>query len=186
VREILTKEINTQLRTCFYAPALCCKHWLKQTVFSQKARNIKQSHSFKTKWNLENMVDIYNIRTLSVNIKFICTSFRNRQNSEIFRPVSQRVQMNFIFNDNVRRAMEAVFDPLRLKCANMWHYSIVPSRSEILLMTKSMYKLHSMIFTMHWSRKTILKETFVCSNFPTLGGIFRPPCYIFWVTSHIL
>jgi hypothetical protein len=45
---------------------------------------------------------IYNIRTLSVNIKFICTSFRNRQNSEPFRPVSQRVQMNFIFNDNVR------------------------------------------------------------------------------------
>jgi hypothetical protein len=25
---------------------------------------------------------IYNIRTLSVNIKSICTSFRNRQNSE--------------------------------------------------------------------------------------------------------
>jgi hypothetical protein len=25
---------------------------------------------------------MYNIRTLSVNIKFICTSFRNRQNSE--------------------------------------------------------------------------------------------------------
>ena len=45
---------------------------------------------------------IYNIRTLSVNIKFICTSFRNKQNSELFRPVSQRVQMNFIFNDNVR------------------------------------------------------------------------------------
>jgi hypothetical protein len=45
---------------------------------------------------------IYNIRTLSVNIKFICTSFRNRQNSELVRPVSQRVQMNFIFNDNVR------------------------------------------------------------------------------------
>ena len=39
--------------------------------------------------------DIYNIRTLSVNIKFICTSFKNR-------PVSQRVQMNYIFNDNVR------------------------------------------------------------------------------------
>ena len=45
---------------------------------------------------------IYNIRTLSVNMKFICTSFRNRQNSELFRPVSQRLQMNFIFNDNVR------------------------------------------------------------------------------------
>ena len=45
---------------------------------------------------------IYNIRTLSVNIKFICMSFRNRQNSELFMPVSQRVQMNFIFNDNVR------------------------------------------------------------------------------------
>ena len=69
-----------------------------------------------------------------------------------------------------------------LKCANMWHYSTVPSRSEILLM----YKLHSMIFTMHWSCKTILKGTFVCSNFSTLGGSFRPPCYIFWVTSQIL
>jgi hypothetical protein len=27
-------------------------------------------------------IHIYNIRTLSVNIKFICTSFRNRHNSE--------------------------------------------------------------------------------------------------------
>ena len=42
-----------------------------------------------------------NIRTLWVNIQCICTSFRNRQNSELFRPVSQRIQMNFIFNDNV-------------------------------------------------------------------------------------
>jgi hypothetical protein len=31
---------------------------------------------------------IYNIRTLSVNIKFICTSFRNRQNSEPFASFS--------------------------------------------------------------------------------------------------
>ena len=31
---------------------------------------------------------IYNIRTLSVNIKFICTSFRNRQNSEPFSSFS--------------------------------------------------------------------------------------------------
>ena len=50
--------------------------------------------------------NVYNIRTLSVNIKFICTSFRNRPNSEplasFFRPVSQRVQINFIFNYNVR------------------------------------------------------------------------------------
>ena len=38
---------------------------------------------------------IYNICTLSVNIKFICTSFGNR-------PISQQVQINFIFNDNVR------------------------------------------------------------------------------------
>ena len=51
---------------------------------------------------LTSKYSIYNIRTLSVNIKFICTSFRNRQNSELFRPVLQRVQMNFIFNDNVR------------------------------------------------------------------------------------
>jgi hypothetical protein len=33
-------------------------------------------------WNNMSAPDIYNIRTLSVNIKFICTSFRNRQNSE--------------------------------------------------------------------------------------------------------
>ena len=33
-------------------------------------------------------VYIYNIRTLSVNIKFICTSFRNRQNSETSASVS--------------------------------------------------------------------------------------------------
>ena len=36
-----------------------------------------------------------------------------------------------------------------------------------------MYKLHSMIFTMHWSRKMILNGTFVCSNCPNLGGNFR-------------
>ena len=32
--------------------------------------------------------NIYNIRTLSVNIKFICTSFRNRQNSEAWASFS--------------------------------------------------------------------------------------------------
>ena len=31
---------------------------------------------------------IYNICTLSVNIKFICTSFRNRQNSELLASFS--------------------------------------------------------------------------------------------------
>ena len=47
---------------------------------------------------------IYNIRTLSVNIKFICTSLETGRIAglgELFRPVSQRVQMNLIFNDNV-------------------------------------------------------------------------------------
>ena len=45
---------------------------------------------------------------MSVNIKFICTSFRNRQNSEplasfsgLFRS-EYKCRMNFIFNDNVR------------------------------------------------------------------------------------
>jgi hypothetical protein len=33
-------------------------------------------------WFIFIKFDIYNIHTLSVNIKFICTSFRNRQNSE--------------------------------------------------------------------------------------------------------
>ena len=47
---------------------------------------------------------IYNILTLSQSTKCICTSFRNRQKSELltrFQPVSQRVQINLIFNDNV-------------------------------------------------------------------------------------
>jgi hypothetical protein len=38
-------------------------------------------------WISNSNIYIYNIRTLSVNIKFICTSFRNRQNNEPFRPV---------------------------------------------------------------------------------------------------
>jgi hypothetical protein len=49
-----------------------------------------KSPLFKVKWckyfphvsKLLTLPYIYNIRTLSVNIKFICTSFRNRQNSE--------------------------------------------------------------------------------------------------------
>ena len=67
-----------------------------------KAVSIWQKQKQKTPRINGHAQYIYNIRTLSVNIKFICTSFRNRQNSELFRPVSQRVQMNFIFNDNVR------------------------------------------------------------------------------------
>jgi hypothetical protein len=39
------------------------------------------------------------LRTLSENIKFICTSCRNKYQSE---PVSQRMQINFILSDNVR------------------------------------------------------------------------------------
>jgi hypothetical protein len=39
--------------------------------------------------------------TLSKNIKLICASFRNEYKSELFRPVSQRVQINLISSDNV-------------------------------------------------------------------------------------
>ena len=59
--------------------------WQKCVLFSLKDDNINSVYH----------IYIYNIRTLLVKMKFICTSFRNR-------PVSQRVQMNFIFNDNVR------------------------------------------------------------------------------------
>ena len=67
-------------------------------------RQLENEHlQNKNKQDIERLCRyIYNIRTLSVNIKFICTSFRNGQISELFRAVSQRVQMNFIFNDNVR------------------------------------------------------------------------------------
>ena len=37
---------------------------------------------FAFQFHVKGLLLIYNIRTLSVNIKFICTSFRNRQNSE--------------------------------------------------------------------------------------------------------
>jgi hypothetical protein len=40
--------------------------------------------------------DIYNIRTLSVNIKFICTSFRNRQNSESLASFSGLFVFSFL------------------------------------------------------------------------------------------
>jgi hypothetical protein len=40
---------------------------------------------------------IYNIRTLSVNIKFICTSFRNRQNSE---PLASLIPVLQILEDS--------------------------------------------------------------------------------------
>jgi len=48
---------------------------------------------------------IGNIHTLSTNIKFISTSFRNRKKARLWRaflPVSQRFQLNVIFTDNVR------------------------------------------------------------------------------------
>ena len=44
-------------------------HW--DTIYTWYSNKKKEKHIY-----------IYNIRTLSVNIKFICTSFRNRQNSE--------------------------------------------------------------------------------------------------------
>ena len=44
-----------------------------------------------------------NIRTLSENIKFICTSFRNSEKAsgDLFWRVSQRVPINFIISDNI-------------------------------------------------------------------------------------
>ena len=43
---------------------------------------LKQEAELNNALIIKKYVYIYNIRTLSVNIKFICTSFRNRQNSE--------------------------------------------------------------------------------------------------------
>ena len=43
---------------------------------------LKQEAELNNALIINKYVYIYNIRTLSVNIKFICTSFRNRQNSE--------------------------------------------------------------------------------------------------------
>ena len=48
---------------------------------------------------------INNIHTLSTNLKFISTSFRNRKKASLrraFLAVSQRFQINVIFTDHVR------------------------------------------------------------------------------------
>ena len=42
------------------------------------------------------------LRTLLENIKFICTFFRNKKKNKLFCPISQRVQIDYIFSDNVR------------------------------------------------------------------------------------
>ena len=50
--------------------------------YMQFYRHIIFLWSFRIDREIAITTYIYNIRTLSVNIKFICTSFRNRQNSE--------------------------------------------------------------------------------------------------------
>ena len=50
---------------------------------TQQKRNILCFYPSMLYITLQNELYIYNIRTLSVNIKFICTSFRNRQKSEL-------------------------------------------------------------------------------------------------------
>jgi hypothetical protein len=53
--------------------------WNKNYLLHFTCLQIKKTN---IKYNICMHTYIYNIRTLSVNIKFICTSFRNRQNSE--------------------------------------------------------------------------------------------------------
>ena len=48
------------------------------------------------------MQDKHNIRTLSLNIKFICTRCETGLKSSLFCPFLKLVQINFIFTDNVR------------------------------------------------------------------------------------
>ena len=62
---------------------MLCLKWNSDTsridsilLWEIHSHNTNQYLSYCSSWL------IYNIRTLSVNIKFICTSFRNRQNSE--------------------------------------------------------------------------------------------------------
>jgi hypothetical protein len=75
-------------------------------VYSKRKTNFRTNPNRNFNYQMMGLLIYIQYSTLSVNIKLICTSFRNRQNSEpigeLFRPGSQRVQMNFIFNDNVR------------------------------------------------------------------------------------
>jgi hypothetical protein len=79
---------------------------------------------------------IYNIRTLSVNIKFICTSFRNRQNSE------QLASFSGLFRSEYKWI---------LYLTTMYVYCVYPAmskKSENLsdLNKKERYKRHSSPF----------------------------------------
>ena len=75
-------------------------------VYSKRKTNFRTNPNRNFNYQMMGLLIYIQYNTLSVNLKLICTSFRNRQNSEpigeLFRPGSQRVQMNFIFNDNVR------------------------------------------------------------------------------------
>ena len=75
---------------------------------------VKQWNLLNDKLQKPSTEYIYNIRTLSVNIKFICTSFRNRQNSE---PLA-------IFSDLFRSEYKWI-----LYLTTMYVYCVYPAMS---------------------------------------------------------
>jgi hypothetical protein len=85
-----TQQFNTVWPKNNVVPPQYNTVWPQNNVVPSQYNTVWPQHNmvppqYNTVWPKNNMVPsqyIYNIRTLSVNIKFICTSFRNRQNSE--------------------------------------------------------------------------------------------------------
>jgi hypothetical protein len=83
---------DTEEENGFHLQPQCYIIYKFYLLFLLLSKALKVSKSLKSlninSWygSIESLMQyIYNIRTLSLNIKFICTSFRNRQNSEIRR-----------------------------------------------------------------------------------------------------
>ena len=73
-----TYDVIVSLASVIMEKHILYEKYLKSNIEHLKCLqhyNIRENNRYFTQL-------IYNIRTLSVNIKFICTSFRNRQSSE--------------------------------------------------------------------------------------------------------
>ena len=73
-----TYDVIVNLASVIIEKHILYEKYLKSNIEHLKCLqhyNIRENNRYFTQL-------IYNIRTLSVNIKFICTSFRNRQSSE--------------------------------------------------------------------------------------------------------
>ena len=156
-------------QSCICHETLICYDWLiNWLVFSVNVSSIFQL--YRGIWyvlvSLKQVYTcIYNIQTLSENIKLIYTSFRNRleKKGSLFWAVSQPVQINFIFTDNVRilcsscnaKKVKKTTAKLSEKSWNKLHYNCFQ-----LCLTSVLMLLPFLTVALHESDA---KKTLLCS-----------------------